>query len=477
MNSVTRVTITSAANSSLHHPQSLNSQTKNNHLLEASFSSYLNSNEGNFGRKLADSSKNLNPFSSNREDDLLHHMGKKKEEDEEIGVFSAEKYFNGGIEDSPRVSSMPARKPNPHPHQKNKQETAPEETRKSKVPSRGTPSVRSESSWNSRSALLKSAVKNSSRGSKKKAQGKSFLANLACKCSCSDKDSVDINSNASGEISFSKNDSFGVVPEKTMTPQKAFKTVNFGLENQLVKVQLEQDDEAEKARKSLEVFGSPILENRSKSMSFDKRLAVPPSSSSRDHHIAVSAPKMEEETDFSGGNYINDAASDASSDLFEIESLTGRKSNPYLTRQASDAANSGCVTPTTCYAPSEASIEWSVVTASAAEYSVLSDCDEQRSVATVRSPIRSSFASTNGKSKANTDMQRRRSGSILGCKSHKAVRVAGDAFMRYEKPSSNTPRPQMTKGGSFDSRHAQHTYASKPMQRSHSPHASQLLHI
>ncbi|CAB4264614.1 unnamed protein product [Prunus armeniaca] len=60
--------------------------------------------------------------------------------------------------------------------------------------------------------------------------------------------------------------------------------------------------------------------------------------------------------------YHNESDSDASSDLFEIESLTG-KANPFLARQASDAATSGCMTPTTCYAPSEASIEWSVVTA------------------------------------------------------------------------------------------------------------------
>lgn len=464
-----------------HHLQSLSSENKTSHLLEASFSSYLSSNdEEAFKKKLTDSSRNLNPF---REDDLLH-MVKKKEEDGEIGVFSAEKYFNGGIVDSPRVPNMPARKVHHHHHhQKEKQEAdKEEEPRKIKA---GTPSIRSESSWNSQSALLKSAMKNSSRNdNNKKVKGKSFLANLGCKCYCSDKDSVDISSNTSGEICFSKNSSFGMVPEKTKTtPKKIFKTVSSsGLENQLVKMHLQEEEEEEaKARKSLEVFGSPILENRSKSMSFDKRhtiITVP----------IVASPKMQEEMDLSansGGNYINDAASDASSDLFEIESLTGAiKSNPYLARQTSDAThNSGCLTPTTCYAPSEASIEWSVVTASAAEYSVMSDCDEQRSVATIRSPIRlSSFgASTNVESKGgsnNRDIQRRRAGNLLGCKSHKAVRVAGDAFLRCEKSSSSPHKlHQVTKTASYGTRHGQLGFAnSQPMQRSHSPLASQFLY-
>ncbi|KAI4328431.1 hypothetical protein L6164_020787 [Bauhinia variegata] len=260
----------------------------------------------------------------------------------------------------------------------------------------------------------------------------------------------------------------------------AFQTVNSALGTQLMKMQLGQGEE-EKPRKSLEVFGSPIMERRSKSLSFDKRLTIP----SWD-----AAPKLEE-IDFSeipGGNY-NDAASDASSDLFEIESLTG-KSNPFLARQNSDVA-SGCVTPTTGYAPSEASIEWSVVTASAADYSVMSDFEEARSVATIRSPPGPAFTSPNGKIKANKEMQRRRPSMLLGCKSHKAVRVAGDAFITYEKPSSDphirrrsdtflqaTRFQAETKLGNLGpSNGQQHSYATRPMQRSHSPHATQFLYI
>ncbi|XP_028798683.1 protein PHYTOCHROME KINASE SUBSTRATE 1-like [Neltuma alba] len=474
--SVTKVTITSAANRGVYELLSLNSQNKNSHHRKTSFSSYLDRIEGTFEKKLADSSKKVNSFTDSREDYPVH-MVQKKGEDEEIGVFSAEKYFNGGVEDGPGVSNnMPARKfqyHHRHPHQKEKQEADLEETRKSKVLPIGTPSVHSESSWNSQSALLRTALKNSSRNSRKKVQGKSLLSNLGCKCSCSDKDSVDVRGTASCEISFGKNASFGVTHGKTSSPKKSFETVYAGLANKPENMKIPPEYELEKPTKSLELFGSSILECRSKSLSFDKRLTAPSSSSwnpPKSGEIDLSAN--------SGGNNINDAASDASSDLFEIESFTGAKSKPYLASQASDAANSGCVTPTTCYAPSEASIDWSVVTSSAAEQSVLPDFEEQRSVTTMMSPIRSSTfgSSTNGKSKANRDMQRRRSSNLLGCKSHRAVRVAGDAFIRHQKASPNVP--QVKKMGSFDPKHGdQHVYGSQQRrQRSHTPSASQLLY-
>ncbi|KAI5419993.1 hypothetical protein KIW84_043965 [Lathyrus oleraceus] len=158
-------------------------------------------------------------------------------------------------------------------------------------------------------------------------------------------------------------------------------------------------DEENTPRKSLEVFGTPdpiLMNNKRSSLSIDKRLIFP--------------SKMVEIVD---ANYDDDG-SDASSDLFEIESLKEKSSNNFLNRRTSDAAS-------TCYAASEASVEWSVVTASAA---VMSDCEDQMSEFTVRSPI-----------KAPREIPRRRPGMLLGCKSHKAVRVAGDAFITYEKQS------------------------------------------
>lgn len=465
------------SNSTLHHLKTFNSQNNNNLLRDASFSSYLNNKEETF----ADSS---HPFT--RKDPL--HQGVKKEDDEEIGVFEAEKYFHGGEIGSPRVAIIGASK---YQHQK-KEETA-QETRRYKV-LYGTPSVRSESSLNSQSALLPSVVNNSSRNSKSKAQRKSFLAGLGCKCYCSDKNSVDISDHAAGEISFNKAATYGAVHGKRTSkklintdadsnhsakatkphaeifinkdvyfqkPEKLpFSTVNSSSGNQPLKVQIQ----VEKPRKSLEVFGSPILDNISKSVSFDRRLSMPSWESAN-----------------SVANFDDDAASDASSDLFEIDSFTG-KSNPFLGKSTSNIA-SGCASPTTCYAPSEASIAWSVVTASAVDF------DDQRSVATIRSPIRtSSLTSSNVKPKAGKEMQRRHSSNLLGCKSQKAVGVAVDAFTTCEKPGS-TPQirrksemfPHVTKlqGGAkeenFGAKHGQqHVYAK----RTPSPRASsQLLYI
>ncbi|XP_022631706.1 protein PHYTOCHROME KINASE SUBSTRATE 2-like [Vigna radiata var. radiata] len=486
-----------------HQLQTFNSQNNNiYHLRDASFSSYLNSKE----EILAESGHG---FASNRKDTLLH--GVKKEDDGEIGVFGAEKYFNGeAMESPPRVANNDANKNQPQ-----KDEQTALVTRKNKV-QYGTPSVRSESSLNSQSALLQSGVRNSSKNMKNKLRRKSFLASLGCKCYCSDSNSVDISDHA-GEINCNKDASngkttsrniFNADPEashlvKMTKPHEAeilisrdayfqrpekvaqglsrekslsLSSVTSSSGNQLVKLQLQ----VEKPRNSLEVFGSPILDSRSKSLSFDRRLAK---------SSWEAAPKIEE-TDFSenyGGNY-NDAESDASSDLFEIESLTG-KSNSLLARSTSNIVSS-CASPTTCYAPSEASIEWSVATASALEYSTMSDYDDQRSIATTRSPIRTSSVFSNVKPKVNKEMQRRRPSILLGCKSQKAVGVAGDAFTAYDKPSSNTQirrrsdtYPQVTefkaetKEGIFGSRHKQHANATPPLQRSLSPHPSQLLYI
>ncbi|TKY69688.1 PHYTOCHROME KINASE SUBSTRATE 1 [Spatholobus suberectus] len=494
--------ILAATSNNIHQLQTFHSPNNNYHLRDASFSSYLNNKE----EILAESGHG---FISNRKEPL----GVKKEDDGEIGVFEAEKYFNGEeTESPPRVANNDANK---HQQQHQKDEQTALVTSKYKV-QYGTPSVRSESSLNSQNALLQGAVRNSSRNMKNKLQRKSFLAGLGCKCYCSDKNSVDISDHA-GEISFNKNATHGKTSSRSIfnadpdanhsgkmtkphaellinkgvyfqRPEKlgvglsrenslAFSAVNPSSGNQLVKMQLQQ---VEKPRNSLEVFGSPILDSRSKSLSFDKRLAK----------TSWDAPPKIEETDFSansGGNY-NDAESDASSDLFEIESLTG-KSNSFLARSTSNVVST-CASPTTCYAPSEASIEWSVVTASALEYSAMSDYDDQRSIATTRSPIRTSLVSSNDKPKVTKEMHRRRPSMMLGCKSQKAVGVAVDAFTAYEKASSNTLTPRrsdtfphvtefktQTKEGSFGARHKQHAYATPPLQRSISPHPSQLLYI
>ncbi|KAE9605521.1 hypothetical protein Lal_00025366 [Lupinus albus] len=490
----------STASSSIHQLHTFNSQNNNtNHLRDASFSSYLNSNEKAF----AESSQNLDSFIGNKNDHTLE--GVKKEEDGEIEVFEAEKYFNGEEVESTTVAKVDAKK-----YQYQKDEQTALESREYTI-QRGIPSVRSESSWNSQSALLQSAVRNRTN----KVRKKSFLASLGCKCYCSDKNSVDVSDHA-GEISFKKTPTYGI-PHREKTPKNlfnadldanhsvkiskphaellinkdvyfqnqeklemelsrenslaAFSAMNSSLGNQLVKMQLE---EIGTPRKSLQVFGSPILDRRSsRSLTLDKKFSMP---------SWEGTPKMEE-NDFSansGGNYNDDdAESDASSDLFEIESFTGKSnSTTFRTRPTSNVA-SGCDSPS-FYAPSEASIEWSVVTASAVEYSAMSDYDDQGSVATIRSPLRTSLTSSNGKPKGSRQVLRRRPAMLLGCKSHKAVGVADDAFTTSEKPRSNSQSrrrsdtfSQVTrfqeepKEGKFGARHGQHAYAAPSLQRSH----------
>lgn len=142
-------------------------------------------------------------------------------------------------------------------------------------------------------------------------------------------------------------------------------------------------------RKSLEVFGSPVIgRHRNKPFSLEKKLAM----LSWDHT----------------NNNNDEANSDCSSDLFEIESLT-KQTNPFQSPTPS------------YYAPSEASVEWSVVTASALDF------DERRISTTSPARVAAPPPRRVGVNEpVAVVVQKRRSGSLLGCKSEKAVRVAED---------------------------------------------------
>ncbi|XVF85934.1 hypothetical protein PTKIN_Ptkin17bG0157600 [Pterospermum kingtungense] len=377
---------------------------------------------------------------------------RKKEGDGEIGVFGAEKYFNGGIDHvhSPRITKTDSKKFESVKHEGVNLEPV---IKKPVIKHhQGTaPSVGSESSWNSQSALLHSGMRNPPRPKPSKVHGKSFIASLAgCKCYCSDRDSVDTEEVVQvGEISFKRPGNGGKLNKTVASTTKAcldqvnkpsaepwikedlfsFPIMSSNLGIRPVKVPISQGEVDEFGRKSLEVFGSPVLGRRQRSLSLDKRLKM----------LSWDASQKVEETDHCKDNNYNDAESDASSDLFEIESVTGGKGpNPFLGRQAYDAA-SGCVTPTTCYAPSEASIEWSVVTASAADFSVMSDYeDRSRPSISLPSPIKrfaaATTTTTNAKPKHNNnEFHGRRSSGLLGCNSQKAVKVAGDAYRTNDK--------------------------------------------
>ncbi|KAL6983493.1 hypothetical protein U1Q18_016879 [Sarracenia purpurea var. burkii] len=390
----------------------------------ASFSSFLTrSEEPIFHKKLQDPI----PF------------GRNKVEDGEISVFSAEKYFNGGMDDDgddekPKFSNNFLQV---------------KEKPRIQV---GTPSVRSESSWNSQTGLLPSVRRDSQERKKtKKRRSKNFLASFVCNCSCYDKKSVDVDEYL-GEKKSETSAISGLVQAKSATNETKtiqngadmvscckkidelglgldreecfrFPILNYKMENSAVKVKLQEEEEDEKKSDSLEVFGS----KKNKSSRIERRLDMlkwdNASSSTRMEELQIPAA-------WDSGMY-SDGESDASSDLFEIMSFTNN-SNPFLHGQAvSDFGMSSC--PTTCYEPSEASIEWSVVTASAADFSAASDYENPISPA-------KAWKMTGNANGAALETGKRRSGSLLGCNSMKAVRVIGDAHWTNGKASPHPGR-------------------------------------
>ncbi|KFK33473.1 hypothetical protein AALP_AA5G018000 [Arabis alpina] len=322
-------------------------------------------------------------------DDGETKMVKKGPQDPEIGVFGAEKYFNGDM-DSDKSSSV-ASLTNP-------------EVERFVVDSKkatGTPSVRSESSWNSQSVLLQNKLVsscNSSLGEKKNNTGqiqkvsssnkKSFLATFWCKCACSDGNSVDVDENIARKI------------ENQMSSSA-------NLNTELIKIQKQEELTHRKS-------GSTVYIEKKRTETLQNKLTLHPWESRRE----------EEE----------DTKSDTSSDLFELPSLTA-KPTPLLTRQGSDPASP------TCYAPSEVSVAWSIVTASAADFSVMSEC--------ATSPVRRNRSSQIPRIPTNTAKsvsQRRKSSSrgsgggfLMSCMSNKSVRVSEDSERRISMNKTSSP--------------------------------------
>ncbi|XP_076908172.1 protein PHYTOCHROME KINASE SUBSTRATE 1-like [Bidens hawaiensis] len=197
-------------------------------------------------------------------------LAKKSIEDDELGVFEAEKYFKGVIdEDHLRTTTK-----NVH-HHSNQPRSSP----KSKTMSRAC----SESSSNSMRGLLVSNVGNIKPS--KKPYFKNLLASIGC--NCNNKDSVIIT--------------------KFKHPLKG--------ENK-------KGEHLELSRKGVQEAKGEILER------------------SRDEEL-------------------NDTGSDASSDLFEIDNFLTNENNLFLARQAIDDKG---------YAPTEASVVWSVVTTSVSSF-------------------------------------------------------------------------------------------------------------
>ncbi|KAB1199309.1 Protein PHYTOCHROME KINASE SUBSTRATE 3 [Morella rubra] len=348
-------------------------------------------------------------------------------EEGEISVFGADKYFNMKLDDESPKSADDSHA-SKHALKKDFRDGLYWRKLKSRP---GTPSLISEASPH----------RLPSQNTGKKVNGKIKFSGFICNRPCSDKQSLDIQKDVShGGIHGKeiRRKATQVIPNqfqprfrmKDELRGPSFERSNrekysllpissSGVQNLTPKLQLEEEKtKEEEPRKSLDVFGSHIMKKGDIMINLERKLSI----------LAWDAiPKAQSHSTNSGAGYMDDdMGSDASSDLFEIENLSS--SEKPFTGEASDCMSSS-MTPTNKYEPSEASIEWSVVTASATEISLNTGYDEKNLEETNKIPV---VAKT--KSKVDKEVPRSRPSGLLSCKSHKAVSVAETAYRTKDRP-------------------------------------------
>ncbi|KAK8963572.1 Protein PHYTOCHROME KINASE SUBSTRATE 4 [Platanthera guangdongensis] len=383
-------------------------------------------------------------------------------DDMEISIFDADRYFNGS-QDSNSSSNKPTVTVNEEAEQR--ESSVDGFSRSFRPPSfRATPTASSDASWNSQTGLLRKqhdnlsvSVRSFSNGEQKKEQSSSGARYFfGYRCPCSGKKSVDVEEKVSETKSSSpstcvkkKYSSATKMPTvkadeclpRTAPPDPGFFSFNHHfpapeIARRVVDSQTENASE-NPGRVSLEVFRQPeTVTPLRNSAEFQKSPFARVSGDRRIFKIPGS-PNLRLAVD-------DDAASDASSDLFEIDSLSTQAgfrrrdsldelpaaaygprniagSAPAVTlhhRGMEDeevAATS--IAPSECYAPSEDSVDWSVTTAegfdrySLANFSsAVSEYEELRYAAEGRG---------GWKKKGITG------GGLLSCRSEKAVKVIG----------------------------------------------------
>uniref|UniRef100_A0A5B6YH24 Protein PHYTOCHROME KINASE SUBSTRATE 3 n=1 Tax=Davidia involucrata TaxID=16924 RepID=A0A5B6YH24_DAVIN len=418
----------------------MDSEDNINHLRVASFSAYLNTAEENFVLKIDKMIQESPPaIFSAEETPCPITIGRIKTKESEISVFGADRYFNMKINyENPGLADNTTRK---HGHKK---EDLADQHRLKPNFRHGTPSTTSEASWNSQTALLPSLLRNSSQNKQKRAIGKRFLLGFGCGGPCLDKKSVYIDGSAAHGVVQGKGTKHSE-PGLTKGEHFDFPILNSGMENLAVKKQLEVEKLEEEQRKSLEVFGSHMMKKGDNiAVNLERKLSM----------LTWDAiPKSQNlSTTLGSSGICDDIESDASSDLFEIENISGTGQYSMLTRQTSDNMSS-CMTPTTQYAPSEASIEWSVVTASAADFSVASDYE--RNIVNAEHMISSSISKLDKTKNIGGKAQKGGPSGLLGCNSNKAVSVAETAYRANEKAIGKSQRID------FEFSRVQHSFATR----------------
>ncbi|MBA0786697.1 hypothetical protein Gotri_027596 [Gossypium trilobum] len=363
---------------------------KNTSLGDVSFSSYLTTAEEIFVHNFAEPGNRIK-----HPQVAIGRLERNKNQVGEISVFGAENYFNMKLDDGDDDLLHPVG-PRRWP---------------------GTPTASSEASWSSQSVLLPSFTGNRSVNKPKRVDGRSFFfSNLSCTGSCSDGKSVYVNQIVDHGRVHAKQ-----VRRKLMEAKDKFDQKSVGSNREVcfrspvLKLKTQLDD----PRNSLEVFGSTAMKKGDITKNLERKLSM------LTWDAIPNAPTISSVSRSSQAG--DDVESDCSSDLFEIDNICGDGPAALFARprpgHASDGMSSCMIPP---YAPSGTSVDWSVVTAGAADCSFVSDYDVKKPNAV-----------------ATKVAQRSRSGGILGCKSHKAVMVAETAYTRDGKtksPSSIVPK-------------------------------------
>lgn len=293
--------------------------------------------------------------------------------DSEIGVFGAEKYFSMKLDhvdstvDTTKQQEKENREDHPHP------QLTKTTSSRSRTSRHGTPSVRSESSYNSQTFLMRINNNNNDSKQRKTNEISVSFGGFRCNGPCSGVKTVNTDRKISCKSRSSDRDFVSYDARKhTDKPRLRFEAKKADYpEPEMIPIPVQRSDIAMNLERKLSMLTWDAIPNH---------LSTKNNNHNNGNNSSISSKTQEEET-----------ASEASSDLFEIENITS-----------------------SVYEPSEASIGWSVVTGSMADQSVISDFDMVKRVARSGSVV---------KTKPAVAEKVRSGGFLSGCKSHKAVSV------------------------------------------------------
>ncbi|KAL2559535.1 Protein PHYTOCHROME KINASE SUBSTRATE 1 [Forsythia ovata] len=347
---------------------SLNLPTENrNNFRDVSFSSYLNADEEAFVLKLAEENRSRLGSSMSITNEHVNH-GRNNTEDREIDVFGAEKYFN----DSLKIVNKDVSN-----HQQKRDYLLDIIPTKEKQ----TPSIRSETSWNSRSALLHRSSRNQKPRRTIKVHGKSFLTRIGCNCSCNDNNSVEIHDYMTDNYS-NKNINTGFV---TCKKKQAIETYDINVDKSQSNSWFKKDwhckgfDELVVGLKTDDHFSFPVFNSETRNQPVKMKLQEEEDKTKRESLEVFAFPLLE-----SGKN-----------SLLNWDAITPRM------KETEISASSNYDTDT--------------------DLSVLSDSEEQRTNSAT--PYEPRKTALNAKNTRGKDMTKRRPSILLSCKNHRLSKL------------------------------------------------------